>query len=75
MGPRNRPEWLRVSNGLKLAELREKIRGDLRRASVGWAISKRTTMPQAWIAEQLGLSSSANVSQARGVLRALLIVG
>ncbi len=38
-------------------------RGDLRRVAIAWAIWKRTTVPQAWIAEHLGMKTPANVSQ------------
>lgn len=38
-------------------------RGDLRRVSVAWAIWRRTSVSQQWIAERVGLRSRANVSQ------------
>ncbi len=38
-------------------------RGDWRRSSVAWAVSKETSVPCAWIAERLNLKSAANASQ------------
>ena len=38
-------------------------RGDRRRVAVAWAIWKRTSMPQSWIADATGISSAPNVSQ------------
>ena len=38
-------------------------RGDLRGIAVAWAICRKTSMPQKWIADRLGLRSGANVSQ------------
>lgn len=38
-------------------------RGDRRRVAVAWAIWRRTSMPQSWIAEATGITSAANVSQ------------
>ena len=49
--------------GVSEEELRRKVRGDLRRASVAWKIARSTTLPQGWIAERLNLKSAANASQ------------
>lgn len=38
-------------------------RGDRRKVAIAWAIWRRTSMPQKWIADQTGLKSAANVSQ------------
>ena len=38
-------------------------RGDLRRVAVAWALARKTTMKQSWIAEQTNLRTAANVSQ------------
>ncbi|MBL9159530.1 MAG: transposase [Verrucomicrobiales bacterium] len=37
-------------------------RGDLRRVAVAWALCRRTSLRQSWIAERLGLRSGDNVS-------------
>jgi len=57
-----------VKEGLKhygqtLRELRGTRRGDWKRSSVAWAITRETTVPHAWISEKLNLSSAANASQ------------
>jgi putative transposase len=44
-------------------ELRTPQRGDLRRAAIAWAIWKKTSVSQDWIAEKLGMKSRQNVSQ------------
>ena len=49
--------------GSSLKELGKMKPGDLKRASVAWMIARRTTLPQAWIAERLNLKSAANASQ------------
>ena len=49
--------------GMEEAEIREGRRGDLKKASLAWAIWKQTSAPQAWIADRLALKSAANVSQ------------
>ena len=49
--------------GMTEEEMGSHSRGDLRRASIAWAIWKRTSVPQAWMAEKMGLKSAANVSQ------------
>tara|TARA_R110000850_G_scaffold141810_1_gene263829 strand:- start:1745 stop:2809 length:1065 start_codon:yes stop_codon:yes gene_type:complete len=49
--------------GMEEAEIREGRRGDLKKASLAWAIWKQTSAPQSWIAERLALKSAANVSQ------------
>ena len=38
-------------------------RGDRLRVAIAWALWQKTSMPQRWIAERTGLSTSANVSQ------------
>ncbi|MEX2577841.1 MAG: transposase [Verrucomicrobiales bacterium] len=38
-------------------------RGDLRRVAVAWALSRKTSLRQAWIAERLSMRSAGNVSQ------------
>ena len=45
------------------AALTEDRRKDWRRASVAWAVAKETSVPHAWIAEELNLKSAANASQ------------
>lgn len=37
-------------------------RGDLRRVAVAWAVYRRTSLRQSWIADRLGLRSGDNVS-------------
>ncbi len=37
-------------------------RGGLRRVAVAWAVYRRTSLRQSWIADRLGLRSSDNVS-------------
>ena len=37
-------------------------RGDWRRVAVAWALSKKTSLKQAWIAERLSMRSADNVS-------------
>ncbi len=37
-------------------------RGDLRRVAVAWAVYRRTSLRQSWIADRLGLHSGDNVS-------------
>jgi hypothetical protein len=37
-------------------------RGDLRRVAVAWALYRRTSLQQSWIADRLGLRSGDNVS-------------
>ena len=44
-------------------ELRRVNYGDYRRMGIAWAIAKRTTVSQDWIAERLGMKSRQNVSQ------------
>ncbi|MGB8354073.1 MAG: transposase [Chthoniobacteraceae bacterium] len=59
-------EWLeegRRAMGLKQAELEKTERGDLRRVAIAWAIARKTTVSQGWVAERLGLRTAANVSQ------------
>jgi len=41
--------------GVGEAGMRERRRGDLRKASLAWAMWKQTSAPQAWIAERLAL--------------------
>ncbi len=38
-------------------------RGDSRRVAIAWAIWRRTSVPQSWIAMQTGLKTAGNVSQ------------
>jgi REP element-mobilizing transposase RayT len=38
-------------------------RGDHRKVAIAWAIWRRTSMPQTWIADRTGLKTAANVSQ------------
>lgn len=45
------------------SELRLTRYGDWRRAAIAWAIWKRTSVSQEWIAERLGMRSRQNVSQ------------
>lgn len=44
-------------------ELRRVRYGDHRRMAIAWAIAKRTTVSQSWIANRLGMKSRQNVSQ------------
>ena len=44
-------------------QLRALNRGDRRRVAIAWAIWRRTSVPQSWIAEQTGLRTAPNVSQ------------
>jgi len=37
-------------------------RGDLRRVAVAWAVYRRTSLRQSWIADRIGLRSGDNVS-------------
>jgi len=48
---------------LNCDEVRGLRRGDLRRVAIAWAIHRRSCVPQSWIAQELNLSSPANVSQ------------
>lgn len=43
--------------------LRKDRRGDWTRSSVAWSLAKETSVPHAWIAENLNLKSAANASQ------------
>jgi hypothetical protein len=43
--------------------LRSARHGDLRWAAIAWAIWKRTSVSQDWIAERLGMKGRQNVSQ------------
>ncbi|MCB1232373.1 MAG: transposase [Verrucomicrobiae bacterium] len=45
------------------SDLRRVIYGDHRRMAIAWAIAKRTSVPQNWIVERLGMKSRQNVSQ------------
>lgn len=47
--------------GVSGEELRLVKKGDLTRAAVAWRIFHETTVPQAWIAEQLNMKSAPNV--------------
>ena len=38
-------------------------RGDLRRVAVAWALSRKTSLRQSWIAERLSMRSAGNVSE------------
>ena len=49
--------------GLSVSEPGKDRRGDWRRSSVAWALAKETSVPHAWIAEELNPKSEANVSQ------------
>lgn len=49
--------------GLSVSELGKDRRGPWRRSSVAWALAKETSVPHAWIAEELNLKSAANASQ------------
>lgn len=49
--------------GVGLDDLRAGERKDLMRPAIAWVLARRTTAKQAWIAEVMGLSSAANVSQ------------
>lgn len=49
--------------GMTEGDLTRKSRGDLRRASIAWAIWNRTSVPQLWIAKKLGMKSAGNVSR------------
>jgi REP element-mobilizing transposase RayT len=44
-------------------DLRRASYGDWRRTAIAWAIWKRTSVSQEWIAERLGMKSRQNVSQ------------
>jgi len=43
-------------------EFMELPRGDLRRVAVAWALSRKTSLRQSWIAERLSMRSADNVS-------------
>jgi len=38
-------------------------RGDLRRVAVAWALTRKTSLRQSWVAERLSLRSAGNVSE------------
>ena len=44
-------------------ELQQVRYGDWRRAAIAWAIARRTSVSQDWIARRLGMKSRQNVSQ------------
>ena len=63
-----RAEWIieRGTSSFSLADsdtLLTLKRGDRRRVAVAWALCRKTTMSQRWIADRTGLSTPANVSQ------------
>lgn len=52
-----------IHYNLDREQLKRKVRGDFKRTSVAWMISKTTTQPYDWIAKELNMKSAANVSQ------------
>ena len=49
--------------GLELAQLRRLSGADVRKVAIARAIWQETVVSQKWLAERLGMSSAANVSQ------------
>lgn len=50
--------------GLSLDEKEQLRKNDLRKELVSWFLSKKTSVTQEWMAQQLGMGSRANVSRA-----------
>jgi putative transposase len=49
--------------GLRDSDIRNPMRGDLRRVAIAKVLDSRTTVSQTWIAQKLNMKSAANVSQ------------